>query len=92
MFTCLAFHVKLWLSDISSMKYWQLSNISANNAVAILRVKTYWLVSLVVICRAGSGQSIGCDGADWSRIAACYPTGDKQMFKEKVTQFLHKEI
>jgi hypothetical protein len=38
--------VKLQLSDISHLKYWEMSNVLPYTAVAILRVNMYWLVDL----------------------------------------------
>jgi hypothetical protein len=40
-------------------------NVSENTAVAIFRVNMYLSVVLATLCRAGSGQRVGSNGADW---------------------------
>jgi hypothetical protein len=70
-------NIKLWLSGISHVEYWELSNVSA----------TLQLPSSGWICIGGLswscvGQSIGCDVVNWwSERAGCYT--DKHMCKEK---------
>jgi hypothetical protein len=50
--------VKLWLLGMNHVEYWELSNVSANIGVAILRVICIgWLV-VVVLCRALSGLAL----------------------------------
>jgi hypothetical protein len=50
---------------MSRVEYWELSKVSANIVVAIFRVYMYFWLILVVLCRAESGRSIGCNVAIW---------------------------
>jgi hypothetical protein len=65
---------------VSCVEYWELSNISANIAVASLRVICVCQLIMTVLQGAGSVLSIGSGGTDWqSRRAGCYPVEEERV-------------